>query len=333
MAEGSNPGVDARSASGPETEGLGQEPEPEVRALGAVLERLADGVLLLDGGMGSLLIGMGLESGRAPETWTTEQPERIARAHRAYLEAGSDVIHSNTFGATPAKLEAAGLGGRCRELNAAAVALARRAAESAKSGPLALIAGDVGPTGKLLPPMGDASEAQFLAEFREQTAALAEAGADLISIETMYDRREAAAAVAAAVETGLPVIASMTFEARPRGNFTIMGDRIAESLGALADAGAAVIGINCSVVSGDMIAMVREAATLGLPVAAQPNAGKPRATAGGVAYDDACPETFARDLVAMVDAGARLVGGCCGTDPEFIRQARQALDRRRTDAT
>ncbi len=299
---------------------------------GGLLERLADGVLLLDGGLGSLLIDMGLESGRASEAWTAEQPERIVRAHRAYVEAGSDVIHTNTFGASPPKLEAAGLGGRCRELNAGAVALARRAAL-----PRTLIAGDVGPTGKLLPPMGDASEEGLRDAFREQTAALAAAGADLISIETMYDLREARAAVEAAYETGLPVMASMTFEARPRGNFTIMGDRVAESLGALAAAGAAVVGVNCSVVSGEMIAMVREAAThfhllpsgeTDVPIAAQPNAGKPRATAGGVVYDDASPEAFARDLVAMIGAGARLVGGCCGTDPELIRQARRALDRR-----
>ncbi len=286
-----------------------------------LLERLEEGVLLLDGGMGSLLIAMGLESGRASEAWTIEQPERIFEAHRAYVEAGSDVILTNTFGASAPKLEAAGLGGRCRELNAGAVALARRAAR-----PETLVAGDVGPTGKLLPPVGDASEEMFRQAFREQTAALADAGADLISIETMYDLREARAAVAAAAETGLPVIASMTFEVRPRGHFTIMGDRIAESLRALAGAGASVVGMNCSAVSGEMVAMVREAATVGVPVAAQPNAGKPRATAEGVVYDDASPESFARDLVAMVEAGARVVGGCCGTDPGFIRRARAALD-------
>lgn len=290
------------------------------------LKRLEDGVVLLDGGMGSLLIAMGLESGRASEAWTTEEPRRIVEAHRAYVEAGSDVVHTNTFGATSAKLEAAGLGGRCRELNAAAVALARRAA-----GPETLVAGDVGPTGKLLPPVGEASEEFFRDAFREQTAVLAEAGVDLISIETMYDVREAMAAVEAARETGLPILASMTFEARRRGNFTIMGDRIGESLGALADAGATVVGMNCSVVSGDMLAMVREAAALGVPLVAQPNAGKPRVTADGVVYDDASPETFSRDLVAMVDAGARVVGGCCGTDPGFIRRARQALDERGLD--
>ncbi len=295
-----------------------------------LLERLEDGVLLLDGGMGSLLIGMGLESGRASEAWTKEQPERVVEAHRAYLQAGSDAIHTNTFGATPAKLDAAGLGGRCRELNAAAVALARRAAGKASRSPASggtLVAGDVGPTGKLLPPVGNASEEFFHDEFREQTAVLAEAGVDLISIETMYDVREALAAVEAARETGLPVMASMTFEARRRGHFTIMGDRIAESLGALAEAGAAVVGLNCSVTSGEMLAMIREAVALGIPLAAQPNAGKPRATADGVVYDDASPESFARDLMAMVDAGARVVGGCCGTDPSFIRRARQALDQ------
>ncbi len=300
-------------------------------------ERLEDGVLLLDGGMGSLLINLGLESGRASEAWTVEHPRRIVEAHRAYIEAGSDIVHTNTFGATSAKLEAAGLGGRCRELNAAAVALARRAAGSGSgSGSGAtlrspggtLVAGDVGPTGKLMPPVGDADEEFFLDAFREQTAALAEAGVDLISIETMYDVREAVAAVEAARETGLPVIASMTFEARRRGNFTIMGNRIGESLGALTDAGAAAVGMNCSVLSGEMLAMVREAATLGVPIIAQPNAGKPRVTDRGVVYDEASPETFCRDLMAMVDAGARIVGGCCGTDPNFIRRARRALDQR-----
>ncbi len=290
------------------------------------LERLESDILLLDGGMGSLLISMGLESGRASESWTTEQPERVVAAHRAYVEAGSDIVHANTFGATAAKLEAAGLGGGCRRLNTAAVALARRATESGCR--QTLVAGDIGPTGKLMPPMGDADEDFFLDAFRRQTAALAEAGVDLISIETMYDVREASAAVTAARETGLPVMASMTFEARPRGNFTIMGNRIGESLGALAGAGAAVVGMNCGVLSGEMLAMVGEAAALGVPVVAQPNAGKPRLTSAGVVYDDASAESFCRDLVAMVDAGARVVGGCCGTDPEFIRRVRRSLDQR-----
>jgi 5-methyltetrahydrofolate--homocysteine methyltransferase len=284
----------------------------EVRA------RLGQGVLLLDGGMGSLLMAAGLERGRAPEWWNLEHPDRVKAAHRAYAEAGSDVVHTNTFGASPPKLKAAGLAGRCREVVAAAVALARNAST--------LVAGDVGPTGLMLPPVGEASVDQIGDAFRQQAEALAEAGADLISIETMYDLREAMAAVEAARATGLPVLASMTFEARKRGFFTIMGDPLGASLAALADAGADAVGCNCSVTSSVMVGMVAEARrSVSARLVAQPNAGQPRVTPTGTAYD-VSPEEFARDLTAMVAAGASLVGGCCGTTPEHIRSARAALD-------
>lgn len=284
---------------------------------------LAERVLLLDGGMGSLLISMGLESGRASDTWNLEHPKRIVEAHRRYVEAGSDLIHANTFGATPIKLAAAGLRDRCAEINAVAVDLARRAARLDT-----FIAGDLGPTGKMLPPVGNATEEELREDFGVQTAALAEAGVDLFSIETMYDLREARAALDAAVATGLPVFASMTFEARPRGNFTIMGERVAPSLGALARAGAMAVGFNCSVVASQMLGMVCEACdAVDVPVLAQPNAGQPRPGPEGVVYD-ATPDGFARDVLSLVDAGARIVGGCCGTDPDFIRAARRALDQR-----
>ena len=277
--------------------------------------------VLLDGGLGTELIAMGLEQGRAPEWWVIEHPERIEGVHRAYVEAGSDVIHSCTFGASPSKLASVGLEGRCDEVNRLAVELARRAA-----GETALVAGDVGPTGKLYPPMGDADTESLLAAFRAQVAALSAAGADLISIETMFDLREALAAVQAARESGLPVLASMTFEAKKRGVFTIVGDRLVPALAALAEAGADAVGLNCSVSSTEMIPMVQEA-TAGLehPLVAQPNAGQPRVTPEGVTYD-ARPEPFAMDLMEMVRAGARIIGGCCGSDPEFIRAARLALD-------
>ena len=283
-------------------------------------ELIARRVVVLDGGFGSMLIAAGLEPGRAPDWWTLERPDAVAAVHRGYVAAGSDVIHTNTFGATPAKLAAAGLAGRCREVNAAAVVLAR----SACAGDT-LVAGDVGPTGLLLPPLGIATVAELEAAFAEQAAALAAAGVDLISIETMFDLREALAALAAARATGLPAIASMTFEARPRGFFTIMGNRLEPSLAELAAAGAEAVGCNCSVAPGPMVAMVRAAcAAVAVPVAAQPNAGQPQASAAGVAYE-ATPEAFARDAVEMVRAGARLVGGCCGTTPEYIGAARAAL--------
>jgi 5-methyltetrahydrofolate--homocysteine methyltransferase len=278
-------------------------------------------VVLLDGGLGSMLIAAGLAAGRAPEWWNLEHPDRVASVHRAYAEAGSDIVHANSFGANPLRLAAAGLAGRCREVNTAAVEIARRACAGR-----ALVAGDIGPTGHMLPPVGTATIEELRDAFREQVTALANAGADLFSIETMSDLREACAAVEAARAAGLAVIASMTFEARTRGSFTIMGDPLVPSLAALAAAGADSVGCNCSVTTAEMLPMVREAAAaLPVPLAAQPNAGPPRVTPEGVVYD-ASPLVFARGLTAMVEAGARLVGGCCGTTPEFIREARAALN-------
>jgi 5-methyltetrahydrofolate--homocysteine methyltransferase len=283
-------------------------------------ELLARRVVVLDGGFGSMLIAAGLEPGRAPDWWTLERPDAVAAVHRGYVAAGSDVIQANTFGATPPKLAAVGLAGRCREVNAAAVVLARSAC-----GPGTLVAGDVGPTGQLLPPVGSATVAELRSAFAEQAAALAGAGVDLISIETMFDLREALAALEAARETGLPVMASMTFETRPRGFFTIMGNRLGPALAELEGAGADAVGCNCSVAPQAMVEMVRAAcAAVKIPVAAQPNAGQPHAVAEGVAYETS-PVSFARDTVALVHAGARLVGGCCGTTPEHIGAARAAL--------
>ena len=277
-------------------------------------------VLMLDGGLGSVLIAAGLEAGRAPEWWNLEHPERIEEVHRAYLEAGSDVVHTNTFGGNPLRLAAAGLPGRCREINTAAVAIARKAC-----GNEGLVAGDVGPTGHMLPPLGPATVDQLRRAFSEQVEVLADAGVDLISIETMSDRREALAAIEAARATGLAVHASMTFERRSRGVFTIMGDPLVPTLVALVEAGADAVGCNCSVTSSEMLPMIREAAPrVRAPLSAQPNAGQPRVTPAGVVYD-ASAGAFALDLVAIAEAGASLVGGCCGTTPEFIRLARAAL--------
>ena len=257
---------------------------------------LDERVLLLDGGMGTLLMAAGLERGRAPEWWNLDHPDRVEVADRGYADAGSDIVHANTFGATPPKLAAAGLAGRCREVNAAAVAICRSACASR-----ALVAGDVGPTGLLLAPVGQASVDEIREAYREQAEALAATGADLISIETQYDLREALAAVEASVATGLAVIASMTFESRKRGFFTIMGDPLVPALLALAEAGAVAVGCNCSVTSPVMLGMIREArGAVSAPLTAQPNAGQPRMTPQGPAYD-AAPEQFAADASPASD--------------------------------
>lgn len=286
-----------------------------------LLQRIQGRPLLLDGGLGTMLISMGLAPGQGPEAWNLEFPERVREVHRRYASAGSDVVHANTFGANPIKLAASGLEGRCRELNAIAVDLARSASQSV------LVAGDIGPTGRFLPPMGDADEGALEEAFRSQAVALAEAGVDLLSIETMYDLREAIAAVRAAAATGLAVLCSMTFDLKKRGIFTIMGDRPGPSLAALRDAGATVVGFNCTVTSDTMVAMVDKlsADLQGLPLVMQPNAGQPRTTTEGIVYD-ALPDLFASDIATMVRAGVRVVGGCCGTDDGFIRAIRRSLD-------
>ena len=286
-------------------------------------QRLGQRPLLLDGGLGSLFIARGLEPGEAPEHWVLKHPDRVIAAHRSYVEAGSDLIHAVTFGGSAPKLHSAGLSGQCREVNAAAIELAREACAAET-----LLAADIGPSGLMFPPMGTATARQLTEVFTEQIEAVAAAGADLVHIETMYDLREAEAAVAAAIAVGVPAFASMTFDRRRRGFFTIVGNRIGPSLNALADRGAIAVGMNCSVESEPMVAMVREAvAEVPIPILAQPNAGKPRVTATGVVYD-ATPEKFVTDLMAMVEAGVQAVGGCCGTTAEFIVAARAALDAR-----
>ena len=277
--------------------------------------------ILFDGGMGTLLISAGLEHGQAPEWWNLENPAKVAAAHRSYVDAGADVITTNTFGANPKKLETVGLAGKCQKVNAAAVQLAREVCDENT-----LLAGDLGPTGSLFPPMGDATLEGLVTTFSEQASTLASAGVDLLIIETMYDAREAKAATIAAKKTGLPVLATMTFEAKKRGYFTIVGDRIVPTFQSLVEAGADAVGFNCSVESDTMLEMVREAAEgVDVPLIGQPNAGQPQATPDGVVYNSD-PHRFCTDVMLMIEAGARIVGGCCGTTPEFIRIIREKLD-------
>jgi 5-methyltetrahydrofolate--homocysteine methyltransferase len=288
----------------------------------ALTTRLRDRALLLDGGLGTCFIAMGLEQGRAPEAWNLEHPDRVLEVHQRYVDAGSDIIQTNTFGGSPLRLASCGLAGRCSEVNLAAVELARKAA-----GDCVLVAGSVGPTGRFLAPRGDATEQQLEEALREQVQVLARAGVDLLSIETMYDVREALAAVRAARDTGLAMLCSMTFEVHPRGVFTIMGNRLAPSLRAMHEAGATAVGFNCTVASSAMLTMVEQAhEQLPLvPLVAEPNAGQPLTTPSGLRYD-ANPEKFAADIGKMIRAGARVVGGCCGTDDAFIGAARRVLD-------
>jgi len=277
--------------------------------------RLAAGpCLLLDGGMGSMLLARGLAAGDSPERWNLTHSEDVAAVHRAYVEAGCDAVQTNTFGAHPLRLAAAGLGADAMsEVVAAAVRHARTAAPR-------WVVGDVGPSGEYLPPVGRADPELLRGGFAELGRAFADSGVDALHVETMSDLAEARLALAALRETapGLPVMVSLTFESRRHGFFTVMGDRLETALATLAAEGAAAVGANCTLASDAFVALAAAArAAVDAPLAFQPNAGAPRLE-GDVARYDQTPEAFAADVAAIASAGAAAVGGCCGTDPRFL---------------
>lgn len=269
--------------------------------------------LILDGGLGSMLLAAGLPAGTPPESWVLERPEAVAAIHRAYAEAGSDAVHTCTFGLHPLRLAAFGLEDRCEEIATAAVGLAR--ASGAR-----FVIGDLGPTGEFLPPVGKGDLERWRSGFEHAARALAAAGVDALHVETIGDLREAACALGAmaAAAPGTPRLVSMTFERRKRGFHTVMGDPPISSLRDLESAGADAVGVNCTLGSRAMLELAREArASVHGALIIQPNAGQPRLRQGVVVYEQSA-EDFAADLCRIAAVGVDAVGGCCGTDPAFI---------------
>ena len=294
----------------------------------------ADEVLVGDGALGTLLLARGLPAGAPPEIVNLERPETLVEIARLYLEAGADIVQTNTFGASPLKLAAYRLAERAAEVNCAAVEAARRAitamAKAAPAGRRAYVAGSCGPSGRLLKPFGDTAPEELSESFRQQIRALADAGVDAISIETMTDLTEAVLAVRAAKEVvpALPVFAAMTFDETPRGFFTIMGVDIPRAATGLREAGADVVGSNCGNGIERMLAIARAfAAQRARPLIIQANAGLPRIEDGRAVYPET-PEFMAARANELMAAGARVIGGCCGTTPEHIRALRRAVDAR-----
>jgi 5-methyltetrahydrofolate--homocysteine methyltransferase len=273
--------------------------------------------ILFDGAMGSLLIDAGLNSSEIPETWNISNPSYIQEIHNSYFKAGSTVVTTNTFGATPLKLETKDMANTTNQYNIAAVDLAKTI--QPKNG---FIAGDVGPTGKFLPPVGNVTVDEYFNSFKTQVDALISSKVDLILIETMYDVREAIEAVKAvrSIDISIPIIATMTFEKRKRGYFTIMGDHPEKSILKLEETGANIVGVNCTLDSHEMLDLSQEILQYtSLPILVQPNAGQPDVIDGTVTYPQTAKE-FADDILEMIENGIRLVGGCCGTTPEFIQE-------------
>jgi len=237
-------------------------------------------------------------------------------------EAGADIVITNTFGATAPKLSHYKLSDRVSEINARAAEVARRVCPPDK-----FVAGDIGPTGLMLKPYGAAEEAEVFAAFEEQAGALADGGVDLFIIETMMDLREALLALKATKSHNLPTLACMTFDKKPRGYFTMMGNNSKDVVIALAEAGADAVGANCSLRIKDMIGLVSEIrAATSLPIVAEPNAGSPELEDGKPKYIDG-PEAIGEMIPELIAAGARIIGGCCGTGPDTIREIRRTIDR------
>lgn len=290
----------------------------------AFLNLLASGrPLLSDGAMGTVLHQRGVSFDECFDALNISQPAVVGETHRAYIEAGSQIIQTNTFGANRFKLARHGLEDQVERINTAGVELARRVVWA--SFKPVLIAGDVGPLGVRLTPFGRVKPEQARAAFREQISALAKAGVDLLIIETMTDIHELVEALHASGEVapGLPVVASMTFT---RDDRTLLGDSPARVAQALAQAGASVIGVNCSGGPHQILRIVKQMRTA-VPqayISAMPNAGWPEQAGGRIMYP-AAPEYFGEYALAFCEAGTSLIGGCCGTTPQHIAAMSRAL--------
>lgn len=289
-----------------------------------ILDRLKRGEIITgDGALGTMLMQRGLKHGEPPELFNVERPQVLEDIAGLYLAAGAEIIETNTFGASPLRLEQFSLESRVDELNRAAVEAVRRAV-----GDKAYIAGSVGPSAKNLDPMGDAEPEQLFKSFAVQIRALVAAGADIICIETMMDVREAVLAIEAvrSVNKEIPVIATMTFNKTPNGFFTLMRNSVKDAAEALKEAGADIVGSNCGDGMENMIGIAREfRQCTELPIIIQGNAGLPIQGENGLVYPDS-PECVASKAAELLKLGVQVIGGCCGTTPEHIRAIRSLVD-------
>lgn len=289
------------------------------------LDELRRRTLVCDGAMGTQLIARGLASGECGVLWNVERREDVLAIHRAYRAAGCDLITTNTFGGSPSALARHGLEERAVELNMAA---ARLAAEAA--GTWGFVLGDVGPFGDFLEPIGDTSIEQARDIFRCQIKGLLLGGSAAILVETMSDPAEVEVAVSAAREMGAPaVIATFAFQKSADESFrTMMGNDVTDALRRAIAAGADVVGANCgtSMTLEDYLALARDLVTAAgeVPVILQPNAGSPRIEGEQTVYD-ATPGDMAALVPRLLEAGVRVIGGCCGTTPAHLKAMSAAV--------
>ena len=279
----------------------------------------AGGPVLLDGATGSNLRTAGMPVGVPPERWVLDHPAALLTLQRAYVDAGSRILMAPTFSANRLALDRFGLAGELGPLNTALVRLTREAA-----GGRALVAGDLSTLGQPMEPLGPISYGEAYDVYREQMEALAEAGADLLAVETLMGIDEAAAALdAAGAACGLPVLCTFSVEADGTIPF---GGTALEALLTAQELGAAAVGVNCSVGPDQLEAVIRTLAeAASAPVVAKPNAGLPVMDAQGQAIYSMGPRDFARHMAVLARAGASLLGGCCGSTPDYIRALAEVL--------
>jgi len=288
-----------------------------------LLQQLLEaGPVLTDGAWGTQLQVRGLSAGECPDAWNLSHPDRVAEVARTYVEAGSQVILTNTFGANRVRLADYGLGERVAQINRAGVEISRRAADGR-----AKVFASIGPSGKMLL-TGEATPEALQTAFAEQARALAAAGADALVIETMSDLEEAKIAICAARQTGLPVVGCMVFDAGKDRDRTMMGSTPEQAAQALTAAGADVIGSNCGQGIAGFAAICRRLrSATDRPIWIKANAGLPELAEGRVIYRTT-PEEFAGHAAGLLEAGANFLGGCCGTSPEYIRALGVALGKK-----
>jgi 5-methyltetrahydrofolate--homocysteine methyltransferase len=282
------------------------------------------GVLVADGGMGTLLMGRGIDPDHAPELWNVEHPEQIAGIHRAYVGAGADIILTNTFGGTRIRLTHRGLADRTEELNRAAVGIARSVADGAER-PV-LVGGSIGPTGSLFEPFGDLTPDQAEKVFGEQIDALVAAGIDAIWIETMSSIEELTAAHAAASRFDLPAITTMSFDTKGHTMMGVAPAALAEWW-SMTESAPFALGANCGIDPEDTVAVVADITEV-LPeavVIAKGNCGLPVLDGVEVRYPVG-PDGMAAYARRAIGAGARIIGACCGSTPEHIGVIRETVD-------
>jgi len=288
-----------------------------------LLDRLKKGeILVSDGAMGTMLQHKGLKVGECPEEWNITHPKEVKAIAEAYLKAGSDMILTNTFGGSRFKLTKFGLEAEVAEFNKVGVSLAKKAAQQYGG----IVVASLGPTGEFMQPLGAVTEDEMYDAFREQILAQIQGGADAICIETMTSIEEISIAVRVVKEnTSVPAIGTMTFDKGANGYRTMMGVSIKEAALGLEKAGADIIGTNCGNGIGPMVDIVMEMRRYSSkPILVHANAGVPELINGKTYFKDT-PRDMAEKVPELIDAGANIIGGCCGTTPEHIRAIRNAV--------